>query len=64
MAIQLNVPSIVCDSCANVVTKAIHKVDAAANVSVDVATKQVAVDTQASESALREAIAAAGHKVD
>lgn len=61
---QLNVPSIVCDGCADTITKAIHTLDSSASVSVNIETKQVEIDTQADESAIKEAIAAAGHDVN
>ncbi|HHP7244851.1 MAG TPA: heavy-metal-associated domain-containing protein [Elainellaceae cyanobacterium] len=61
---QLNVPSIVCDGCADTITKAIHKLDSSASVNVNIETKQVEVDTQADESRIKEAIAAVGHDVN
>jgi copper chaperone len=63
MSLQLQVPSIVCEACATAVTKAIMKLDPDATVEVDVNTKAVKAETDASEAAVREAIAAIGHQV-
>lgn len=64
MSVQLHVPSIVCEACANAVTKAITNLDAQAKVDVNVETKQVQVETAATEAALKEAIVAVGHTVE
>jgi copper chaperone len=63
MTIQLTVPTIACEACAEAITKAIHSQDGAAEVSVDVPTKVVTVSSQFSEADLRQAIEAAGHEV-
>ena len=63
MALQFKVPSIVCDGCAETVTKAIQSLDADAKVDINVETKDVSAETTASEEAIREAIAAKGHTV-
>ncbi|MEM6714557.1 MAG: heavy-metal-associated domain-containing protein [Cyanobacteria bacterium P01_D01_bin.6] len=63
MALQFKVPSIVCDGCAETVTKAIQSLDAGAKVDINVETKDVSAETTASEEAIREAIAAKGHTV-
>lgn len=59
---QITVPTIVCDKCAETITKAIHGVDPAAQVQISVEAKQVDIETSASESSLREAIVAVGHE--
>ncbi|MGD1860591.1 MAG: heavy-metal-associated domain-containing protein [Leptolyngbyaceae cyanobacterium] len=61
MALQFKVPSMTCEGCAEVVTKAIQSLDANAQVDIDVKTKAVSADTTASAEAVREAIAAKGH---
>ncbi|MGJ3246967.1 MAG: heavy-metal-associated domain-containing protein [Elainellaceae cyanobacterium] len=61
---QLNVPSIVCDGCADTITKAIHTLDSSASVDVNIETKQVEIDTQADERKIKEAIASVGHDVN
>ncbi|MEM1278561.1 MAG: heavy-metal-associated domain-containing protein [Cyanobacteria bacterium P01_H01_bin.152] len=63
MALQFKVPSIVCDGCAETVTKAIQSLDAGAKVDINVETKDVSAETTASEEAIREAISAKGHTV-
>ena len=59
---QINVPTIVCDKCADTITKAIHNVDPDAQVKVDIEAKQVDVETSATETSLREAITTVGHE--
>lgn len=63
MTVNLTVPSIVCEKCVQAVTKAIQGVDAQANVSVDLDTKHVTIETSASVAALTAAIDEAGHEV-
>ncbi len=63
MTLHLHVSSIMCDGCADTVTKAIKTLDANATVHVDVASKTVSIDTQTSEAEVTAAIAAAGHVV-
>jgi copper chaperone len=65
MVLQLQVPSMVCDGCANTVTQAIHAVDNTANVAVDLTSKSVSVDTNATDgTAIVAAIIATGHTVE
>ncbi|WP_413173779.1 heavy-metal-associated domain-containing protein [Anabaena azotica] len=61
MTIQLTVPGMACSACANNITNAVKAVDANANVEADPKTKLVNVDTQASETAIKEALVAAGY---
>ena len=61
MAIELKVPGMACGGCGKTITKAIQSVDPSAEVQTDPKSKQVKVDTQAQESSIREAIAAAGY---
>lgn len=63
MTLELKVTSMVCEVCAKTVTNAIKNVDGQAAVIIDLSTKLVQVETQASEAAIKEAIAAAGHTV-
>ena len=63
MQIQLTVPTIACEACAEAITKAIHSQDGAAQISVDVPTKVVTVSSQLSEADLKQSIEAAGHEV-
>ena len=63
MAITLNVPSIKCDGCAETITKEIKVHDANATVNVDVEKKTVEVDSDMSESSVKQAITSTGHEL-
>jgi copper chaperone len=52
-----------CSVCASTITKALQAVDANASVQADPTTKLVSVETQASETVIKEALAAAGYPV-
>lgn len=64
MSLQLKVPSIVCEGCAETITKAVKSVDAEAQVDVDVSAKTVKVEGTQSEDSIKQAIAATGHTVE
>ncbi|MBD2305234.1 heavy-metal-associated domain-containing protein [Chroococcidiopsis sp. FACHB-1243] len=64
MSLQLKVPSIVCEGCAETITKAVKSVDAEAQVDVDVSAKTVKVEGSQSEESIKQAIAATGHTVE
>ncbi|MBD2605719.1 heavy-metal-associated domain-containing protein [Scytonema hofmannii FACHB-248] len=61
MKLQLKVPGMTCGGCVNTITKAIKTVDAHAIVQGDPKTKIVLVETQASETAIKAAIAQVGY---
>lgn len=61
MVLQLTVPKLACSACVNTITKAIKTIDSTATVQADPRTKRVSIETQASETAIKEAIAAAGY---
>jgi len=61
MTLQLTVPKMACSACVNTITKAIKTVDPNATVQAEPKTKLVSVETQASQTAITEAIAAAGY---
>jgi len=63
--VQFDVPSMDCDSCIESITKAVHKVDAAAQVSADLATKRVVIGTAAGKEPheFMQAVEAAGFDV-
>jgi copper chaperone len=61
MALQLTVPKLACSACANTLTKAIQTIDSTATVQANPKTKVVTVETQASETAIKEAISAVGY---
>lgn len=63
MTLQLTVPNMACSVCASTITKALQAVDANASIQADPTTKLVSVETQASETAIKEALAAAGYPV-
>ncbi|MGE5656863.1 MAG: heavy-metal-associated domain-containing protein [Actinomycetota bacterium] len=63
MALQLKVPTIVCNGCVDTITKAIKTVEDEAKVNVDLAAKTVTVEAQASEESIKQAIVATGHTV-
>jgi copper chaperone len=52
-----------CSACSDTIAKAIKEVDPTATVQADPKTKLVEVDTQASETAIRDAIVTAGYTV-
>ncbi|MEB3828379.1 heavy-metal-associated domain-containing protein [Phormidium sp. CCY1219] len=64
MAVKLNVPSMVCESCVEKVTDALKTVDADAKVNVDLSSKQVTIDSEASPESFEQAITAAGYQVN
>jgi copper chaperone len=61
MTVQLKVPKMSCGGCVNTITQAVHTVDPHAIVSGDPQTKMVSVETKASETAIKEAIAKVGY---
>jgi len=64
MTINFKVPSMVCDGCVDTVKEAIATHEPEAKVNINLDTKQVAVDTKASEDSIRQIITAAGHTVE
>jgi copper chaperone len=62
--IQLKVPDMACEACAKTITQAILSLDDHAAVKTDTTTKQVIVDTQASATDIKNAIADAGYHPD
>lgn len=64
MTLEMKVTSMVCEGCVETVSKTIKKVDHAAKVTIDLPTKVVKVETQVSETAIKEAIEATGHEVE
>ncbi|MDJ0635191.1 MAG: heavy-metal-associated domain-containing protein [Xenococcaceae cyanobacterium MO_188.B29] len=62
--IELKVPSMVCEGCVETVTKAIKTHEPDATVNVDLDSKQVNIDTQASVESIKQIIVATGHEVE
>lgn len=61
MTLQLKIPKLACSACVKTVTEAIKTVDANATIDANVKTKVVSIQTQSSETAIKEAIAAVGY---
>lgn len=64
MTIELKVPSIACDVCAETITKAIKNSEPNAQINVNVDTKMVTVETTISENQIKEIITKAGHSLE
>ncbi|MGG6295719.1 heavy-metal-associated domain-containing protein [Leptolyngbya sp. AN02str] len=64
MALQLTVPNMACSACSDTIIKAIEAIDPSATVQADPKTKQVNVETQASEASVKQAIATAGYQIE
>lgn len=64
MTINLQVPSMVCDGCVTVVKDAIITHEPNAKVDIDLDTKQVTINTEASEASIKQVITAVGHTVE
>lgn len=63
MTFQLTVPNMACSACSDTITKAIKAIDPAATVQADTKTKLVNIETQAAETAIKQAITDAGYTV-
>ncbi len=61
MKLQLTVPDLACEVCSRTITNAVKAVDPDATVAAEPSTKQVEIETSASESAIRDAIVKAGY---
>ncbi|MCC0179313.1 heavy-metal-associated domain-containing protein [Waterburya agarophytonicola K14] len=64
MTINLKVPSMVCDGCVSSIETAILTHEPEAKVSINLDTKEVTVDTEASETSIKQIITAAGYEVE
>jgi copper chaperone len=63
MTMTFNVPTITCEGCVDTIKKEILTHEPEAKVEGDVSNKTISVDTQASESSIRQMIVAVGHEV-
>jgi copper chaperone len=61
MVLQLTVPKLACSACVNAITEVIQTLDSTASVQANPKTKLVSIETQASETAIKEAIARSGY---
>ena len=64
MALELKVPSMVCNGCVETVSKAIKTVESDAEVDINLETKMVKVDAKASPESIKQAITATGHTIE
>jgi copper chaperone len=64
MAIELKVPSMVCDGCVEKITTEIKKSFPEADININLDNKLVSIDTTASETEIKEIITATGHTVE
>ncbi|MEH2291437.1 heavy-metal-associated domain-containing protein [Nostoc sp.] len=64
MAIKLKVPDIKGEECAKKITKSILTMESDAKVDVNVDTKTVTVDTEASEESVKQIVQAAGFTIE
>lgn len=62
-SMTFKVPSIKCEGCGDTITKEIKVTDPDAKVDVDIKKKTVSVESNASESSIRQSIVAVGHEV-
>jgi copper chaperone len=59
--IEWNIPTMSCGHCAGVVTRTVQQADPAAKVQIDLAQRQVQLETTADPEKLRAALAAEGY---
>ena len=59
--LEFKIPAMSCGHCVRAVTEAVHEVDPKAQVQVDLASKQVMVQTAAARTAVAAALAEAGY---
>lgn len=64
MALEMEVPNMVCNGCVETITEAIKTVDSEAKVNIDLPSKHVSVDTEASLESIEQAITAVGFEVN
>lgn len=63
MTLELTVPNMACSACSETITKAVQALDSTATVQADLKTKQISIETQTSETTIKQAITAAGYTV-
>ncbi|MDX2240363.1 MAG: heavy-metal-associated domain-containing protein [Leptolyngbyaceae cyanobacterium bins.302] len=63
MTLEFTVPNMACSACSDTITQAVMAIDPHATVQADLKTKRVTVETQTHETAIKQAIAAAGYTV-
>ncbi|MCU0549761.1 MAG: heavy-metal-associated domain-containing protein [Leptolyngbya sp. Prado105] len=63
MTLQLSVPNMACSACGETITAAIKSTDPNAIVTPDLRTKLINIETQASETSVKQAVTDAGYSV-
>ncbi len=63
MTLQLTIPNMACSACSTTITDAVKKIDPSATVEADLKTKLVKIETQQSETSMKEAITLSGYTV-
>ncbi len=58
---QLRIPDLACSGCVEIITAAIQALEPTAEITADLATKQVTIQTQAPVTTIHEAIIQAGY---
>lgn len=61
MTIELKIPEMTSGACAKIITQAVIDIDPRATVKADIKTKQVIVESTASDSSIKEAITSASY---
>ncbi|AFY69282.1 heavy metal transport/detoxification protein [Thalassoporum mexicanum PCC 7367] len=64
MNLNLKVPDMACSACAETITNAIVAIDSSAQITADLTTKEVSIETQHPEADIRTAIISAGYTVE
>jgi copper chaperone len=59
--LKLSVPDMTCGHCAGMVTKAVKSVDAGANISIDLPSQTVSIETAADAEKIKGAMEAIGY---
>ena len=63
MTLEFKVPNMACAACVTTITNAVTAINSTAKVEADPKTKQVKIETQQLETAVMQAIIAAGYTI-
>lgn len=61
--VELTVTDMACSACVETITKAVQAIDTNASIDADTQTKHVSITTTATDTVIRDAIAAAGYTI-
>lgn len=64
MTLQLKIPDMACNTCAETISETIHTMLPDARIDIDFQSKIVTVETAASEESIKQAIVSAGFTVE